>query len=59
MKRSYDKLAKPDQEIIRAAAKESVPHMRKLWVAMEEEALAKVVPAAPRWWRPTRPPTPS
>ena len=42
-KRSYDKLAKPDQEIIRVAAKESVPHMRKLWVAMEEEALAKVV----------------
>ena len=41
-KRSYDKLAKPDQEIIRAAAKESVPHMRKLWVAMEEEALAKI-----------------
>ena len=41
-KRSYDKLAKPDQEIIRVAAKESVPHMRKLWVAMEAEALAKV-----------------
>ncbi|NOG70618.1 TRAP transporter substrate-binding protein [Roseicella sp. DB1501] len=42
-KRSYDKLAKPDQEIVRQAAKESVPHMRKLWVAMEEEAQAKVV----------------
>ncbi|MDO9709219.1 TRAP transporter substrate-binding protein [Paracraurococcus lichenis] len=42
-KRSYDKLAKPDQEILRQAAKESVPHMRKLWTAMEEEARAKVV----------------
>jgi tripartite ATP-independent transporter DctP family solute receptor len=42
-KRSYDKLAKPDQEIIRAAAKESVPHMRTLWVAMEDTALKQVV----------------
>ena len=42
-KRSHDKLSKADQEIIRVAAKESVPHMRKLWAAMEEEALAKVV----------------
>jgi tripartite ATP-independent transporter DctP family solute receptor len=42
-KRSYDKLAKPDQEIIRAAAKESVPHMRKLWVAMEDTAFKQVV----------------
>ena len=42
-KRSYDKLAKPDQEIIRAAAKESVPHMRKLWVAMEDSALKQAI----------------
>jgi tripartite ATP-independent transporter DctP family solute receptor len=42
-RRSHDKLAKADQEIVRQAARESVPHMRKLWVAMEEEALAKTV----------------
>ena len=41
-KRSYDKLAKPDQEIIRAAAKESVPHMRALWVKMEQDARKQV-----------------
>jgi tripartite ATP-independent transporter DctP family solute receptor len=42
-KRSHDRLAKADQEIIRQAAKESVPHMRALWVKMEEEALAKAL----------------
>ncbi|MBK1659309.1 TRAP transporter substrate-binding protein [Paracraurococcus ruber] len=42
-KRSFDKLAKADQEIMRQAAKESVPHMRRLWAAMEDEARAKVV----------------
>jgi tripartite ATP-independent transporter DctP family solute receptor len=42
-KRSYDRLSKPDQDIMRQAARESVPHMRKLWVAMEEEALAKAL----------------
>jgi len=41
-KRSYDKLAKPDQEILRQAAKESVPHMRALWVKMEEDARKQV-----------------
>jgi tripartite ATP-independent transporter DctP family solute receptor len=42
-KRSFDKLPKPDQEIIRQAAKESVPHMRKLWFAMEDQALKQAV----------------
>ena len=37
-KRSFDKLAKPDQEIVRQAAKESVPHMRALWAKLEEDA---------------------
>ena len=41
-KRSFDRIAKPDQEIIRAAAKESVPHMRGLWVKMEEDARKQV-----------------
>ena len=41
-KRSFDKLARPDQEIIRQAAKESVPHMRARWVALEEEARRQV-----------------
>src|SRR5262249_3914858 len=30
-KRVWDTLPKEDQEMIRAAAKESVPYMRKLW----------------------------
>jgi len=42
-KRSFDKLAKPDQEIIRAAARESVPHMRALWVAMEDIGLKQAL----------------
>jgi tripartite ATP-independent transporter DctP family solute receptor len=41
-KRSFDRIAKPDQEIIRQAAKESVPHMRGLWVKMEEDARRQV-----------------
>ena len=42
-KRSFDKLAKPDQEIVRQAAKESVPHMRALWAKLEEDARRQVV----------------
>jgi hypothetical protein len=42
-KRSFDKLAKPDQGIIRQAAKESVPHMRKLWFAMEDTAMKQAI----------------
>lgn len=41
-KRSFDRIARPDQEIIRQAAKESVPHMRGLWVRMEEDARRQV-----------------
>jgi len=42
-KRSFDKLAKPDQEIVRQAARESVPHMRELWAKMEEDARKQAV----------------
>lgn len=38
----FDRLPRPDQEIIRQAAKESVPHMRGLWVKLEEEARRQV-----------------
>ena len=41
-KRSFDKLSKPDQEIVRQAAKESVPHMRALWAKLEEDARRQV-----------------
>jgi len=37
-KRAWDRLAAPDREIIRAAARESVPHMRGLWDARERTA---------------------
>lgn len=37
-KRAWDRLAAPDREIVRAAAKEAVPHMRRLWDAREESA---------------------
>ncbi|AWK89365.1 TRAP transporter substrate-binding protein [Azospirillum thermophilum] len=37
-KRSFDKLSKDDQQIIRKAAKESVVKMRELWQAKEKEA---------------------
>jgi len=37
-KRSFDKLSKADQDIIRQAAGESVPEMRKRWFAMEDTA---------------------
>lgn len=38
----FDRLPRPDQEIIRQAAKESVPHMRGLWVKLEEDARRQV-----------------
>ncbi|MGL5734729.1 MAG: TRAP transporter substrate-binding protein [Beijerinckiaceae bacterium] len=41
-KRSWDKLAAADQQVIRAAAKESVVKMRELWEAREKTAEAAV-----------------
>jgi tripartite ATP-independent transporter DctP family solute receptor len=41
-KMSWDKLSPEDQEIIRQAAKESVPYMREQWVAREKESEEKV-----------------
>jgi tripartite ATP-independent transporter DctP family solute receptor len=35
---SWDKLSPEDQEIVRQAAKESVPHMRELWAAREAQS---------------------
>jgi TRAP-type C4-dicarboxylate transport system substrate-binding protein len=39
---SWNQLSEADQEIIRQAAKESVPHMRELWQAREEASKEKV-----------------
>lgn len=44
-KKVWDGLSRDDQTIIRAAAKESVPHMRKLWDEYEVSA-RKVVEAS-------------
>ncbi|UUP19774.1 TRAP transporter substrate-binding protein [Nitratireductor thuwali] len=41
-KTSWDKLSPEDQEILRQAAKESVPYMRKLWAEREAASEAKV-----------------
>jgi TRAP-type C4-dicarboxylate transport system substrate-binding protein len=41
-KMSWDKLTPEDQEIVRQAAKESVPFMREQWVAREKESEDKV-----------------
>ncbi len=41
-KRVWDTLSPADQTAIRAAAKESVPYMRKLWDDREEKSLATV-----------------
>jgi tripartite ATP-independent transporter DctP family solute receptor len=41
-KRSFDRMTPADRDIIRQAAKESVPHMRSLWVKMEEDAQKQV-----------------
>ncbi|WP_394701459.1 TRAP transporter substrate-binding protein [uncultured Roseibium sp.] len=39
---SWDKLSPEDQAVVRQAAKESVPEMRKLWVAREKASEEKV-----------------
>ena len=44
-KRSYDRLPKELQDILRQAAKDSVPEMRRLWQARSEEAKAAVIAA--------------
>ncbi|WP_249691382.1 TRAP transporter substrate-binding protein [Stappia sp. WLB 29] len=41
-KKSWDKLSAEDQELIRQAAKDSVPHMRKLWAEREAASEAKI-----------------
>lgn len=41
-KSSFDKLSAEDQAAVRQAAKDSVPVMRELWAAREEESAAKV-----------------
>jgi TRAP-type transport system periplasmic protein len=41
-KASWDKLSPEDQDIIKQAAKESVPYMREQWQAREKESEAKV-----------------
>ena len=41
-KTSWDRLSKDDQAAIRKAAKDSVPHMRKLWAEREEASRAIV-----------------
>jgi tripartite ATP-independent transporter DctP family solute receptor len=41
-KRVWDTLSPDDQKAIRQAARESVPHMRKLWDEREEKSLAAV-----------------
>ncbi|ONG43583.1 C4-dicarboxylate ABC transporter [Pseudoroseomonas deserti] len=44
-KRSYDRLGKDMQTVLRESARDSVPEMRKLWVARSEAAKAEVVTA--------------
>ena len=41
-KSSYDKLSAEEQQMVRDAAKASVPVMRELWVAREKASEAKV-----------------
>jgi len=41
-KRSFDRLPRADQEIVRQAARDSVPHMRAAWVKMEQDARRQV-----------------
>lgn len=41
-KSSFDKLSAEDQEIVRQAARDSVPVMRELWEAREKESEARV-----------------
>jgi tripartite ATP-independent transporter DctP family solute receptor len=44
-KRSWDKLSKDDQQLVRKAAKESVAKMRELWEAREKQSKDTVVAA--------------
>ncbi len=44
-KTSFEKLSAEDQEIVRQAAKESVPHMRALWAEREKASTEKVLAA--------------
>lgn len=44
-KRRWDKLDKADQDLVRQAAKESVPFMRRNWDAEVDEARAKLLAA--------------
>ena len=41
-KRQWDKLSADDQKILREAARESVPYMRKLWDEREQKSRAVV-----------------
>jgi len=44
-KKTWDKLAAEDRELIREAAKKSVPFMRKLWDSSVQKAREKVLQA--------------
>lgn len=44
-KRSHDRLPKELQDLLRQAAKDSVPEMRRLWQARSDEAKAAVIAA--------------
>ncbi|MBL3570082.1 TRAP transporter substrate-binding protein [Rhodovulum visakhapatnamense] len=41
-KKTWDGLSDEDRQAVRAAAKDSVPHMRELWAAREAESEAKM-----------------
>lgn len=41
-KRSFDRLSAADKDLVKQAAKDSVPHMRELWVAMEVNARKQI-----------------
>lgn len=41
-KASFDKLSADEQEIVRQAARDSVPVMRELWEAREKESESRV-----------------
>ena len=41
-KATFDKLSAEDQELVRQAARDSVPVMRELWEAREKESEARV-----------------
>jgi TRAP-type C4-dicarboxylate transport system substrate-binding protein len=41
-KRSFDRLPAADKELVKQCARDSVPHMRELWVALEQDARRQV-----------------